>query len=92
MPQERRRFFFSGQVQGVGFRATARQLARQFRVAGSVRNLDDGRVELVAEGEAGEVAALLGAIRREFGDLIRAVDEQGEPAGGGPLEGFTIRF
>lgn len=92
MRHERRRFFFSGSVQGVGFRASARQLARRFRIAGFVRNLPDGRVELVAEGEPGEVAALIEEVRREFGALIRDVAEGQVPAGDEPLEGFTIRF
>ena len=51
MPRERRRVVFSGRVQGVGFRFTCQSLARGFDVAGYVRNLADGRVELVAEGE-----------------------------------------
>ena len=51
MPRVRRRVYFSGRVQGVGFRFTCQSLARGFEVAGYVRNLPDGRVELVAEGE-----------------------------------------
>ena len=52
MPRVRRRVYFSGRVQGVGFRFTCQSLARGFEVAGYVRNLPDGRVELVAEGES----------------------------------------
>jgi acylphosphatase len=92
MRHERRRFVFSGSVQGVGFRATARQMAQRFQVAGFVRNLPDGRVELITEGEPGAVATFIEEIRRVFGDLIQAVAEEIEPAGGEPLEGFTIRF
>jgi acylphosphatase len=55
---ERVTVFYSGRVQGVGFRVTVRQIARGFDVTGAVRNLFDGRVELVAEGEKGEVTAL----------------------------------
>ena len=43
--------FFSGTVQGVGFRYTAERLARRYPLTGYVRNLPDGRVELLAEGE-----------------------------------------
>ena len=43
--------FFSGTVQGVGFRFTVERISRHFNVTGFVRNLADGRVELVAEGE-----------------------------------------
>src|SRR6187455_864933 len=57
MPTERRRVWYEGRVQGVGFRYTARGLAGGFPVSGYVRNLDDGRVELVAEGDAPVVSS-----------------------------------
>ncbi len=46
----RRTIYFSGNVQGVGFRYAACNIASKFRVTGFVRNLSDGRVELVVEG------------------------------------------
>ena len=52
----------NGLVQGVGFRYTCKNLARGFDVVGSVRNLDDGRVELRCGGEVEEVEAFLAAI------------------------------
>jgi acylphosphatase len=55
--------FYSGNVQGVGFRYTARSVATGFEVAGSVRNLPDGRVELIAEGEKAELEAFRQAVR-----------------------------
>lgn len=54
--------FYEGNVQGVGFRYTVRQIAKGFDVTGSVRNLPDGRVELLAAGEEAEVRAFLDAI------------------------------
>ncbi|MEO0413354.1 MAG: acylphosphatase [Verrucomicrobiota bacterium] len=42
-----RRYFFTGRVQGVGFRYATKQLAKGFDVQGTVTNLSDGRVELV---------------------------------------------
>ena len=54
--------FFGGHVQGVGFRYTCRSLAKGFAMTGFVRNLNDGRVELVAEGEREELDAYLEAI------------------------------
>ena len=55
--------FYSGNVQGVGFRYTAKSVATGFEVAGSVRNLPDGRVELIAEGQKAELEAFRQAIR-----------------------------
>ena len=63
---------YAGRVQGVGFRYTARTVALGFEVTGTVRNLDDGRVELVAEGAREELEGFLQAIRdSEVGRLIR---------------------
>lgn len=55
--------FYEGNVQGVGFRYTARRIAAGYEVVGWVRNLDDGRVELCATGDAEEVDGFLAAIR-----------------------------
>lgn len=57
------RVLFSGKVQGVGFRYTARTVASGFEVTGTVRNLPDGKVEMVAEGERDELEAFRGAVR-----------------------------
>jgi acylphosphatase len=54
---------YSGHVQGVGFRYTVRSVASGFEVTGTVRNLPDGAVELVAEGAKDELAAFRQAIR-----------------------------
>lgn len=54
--------FYSGRVQGVGFRYTCRSLAMEFAVTGYVKNLTDGRVELAAEGGCAEIEAFLRAI------------------------------
>lgn len=56
------RVHYEGRVQGVGFRYTVKNLAREFDVAGTVKNLPDGRVELVAQGE--ELDEFLEAIRQ----------------------------
>lgn len=52
---KRSHVIYAGRVQGVGFRYTVRQLAHGFDVVGYVRNLDDGRVEMVIEGEEEEL-------------------------------------
>ena len=55
--------FYSGCVQGVGFRYTAKTVATGFEVTGLVRNLPDGRVELIAEGAREELESFRDAIR-----------------------------
>jgi acylphosphatase len=92
MPGIRRRVYFSGRVQGVGFRYTCRSIARGFNVTGYVRNLPDGRVELVAEGEPGEVDNFLGAIHLEMSAYIKDASVESVPAGDDPILGFSIRF
>jgi len=54
---------YSGQVQGVGFRYTVKSVATGFDLTGSIRNLPDGRVELIAEGAKDELEAFRQAIR-----------------------------
>ncbi len=82
--------FYSGHVQGVGFRYTARQVAQGFEVTGLVRNLLDGRVELLAEGAQEELEAFREALRESgLRSFIR--DETvswSEPQGN--LQGFQI--
>jgi acylphosphatase len=57
------RVLFSGHVQGVGFRYTAKTVADGFEISGIARNLSDGRVELIAEGAREELEAFRAAIR-----------------------------
>lgn len=59
--------FYSGRVQGVGFRYNAKAVAAGFEVTGNVRNLPDGRVELMAEGSRDELEAFRTAIRDSGG-------------------------
>jgi acylphosphatase len=59
-----RRAVVSGRVQGVGFRFFAERAARDARVHGWVRNLPDGNVETVVEGEEEAVAGYLERLRR----------------------------
>jgi len=56
--------FYSGRVQGVGFRYTVKSVASGFEVTGTIRNLPDGRVELLAEGAKNELEAFRQAIRQ----------------------------
>jgi len=52
-----RRFFISGDVQGVGFRFFAQRAAARHQIVGYVKNLNDGRVEALAEGPVQSVEA-----------------------------------
>ena len=63
--RRRLRVVYSGRVQGVGFRYTAKTVATGFEITGTVRNLPDGRVELLAEGNRSELEAFQNAIRSE---------------------------
>jgi acylphosphatase len=87
---ERATVFYAGRVQGVGFRATVRHLARGYDVTGSVRNLADGRVELVAEGARPEVQAFLeGIATSELSGHIATRPETWGKAQGG-MRGFVM--
>ncbi|MGC8644241.1 MAG: acylphosphatase [Isosphaeraceae bacterium] len=92
MPLERRRVLYSGRVQGVGFRATCRWLAGGFELVGYVRNLPDGRVEVVAEGDSAEIDQYLEMVREQMSGFIRNIDIEPEPSGFPPLQGFSVRF
>jgi len=82
--------FYSGRVQGVGFRATVRHLACGYDVTGTVRNLSDGRVELIAEGTRGELEAFLTGIdESELSGFIANKNASWQEAQGN-LRGFTI--
>lgn len=56
--------FYSGRVQGVGFRFTAERIAHALGINGWVRNLRDGRVEVVAEGDGPKLTEFLDRIEK----------------------------
>lgn len=71
-----RQIFYTGRVQGVGFRFSVKQLAKGFEVTGWVRNLPDGRVELQVMGEEGEVGEFFQEIQdSHLGGFIRENEE-----------------
>ncbi len=90
MERRRLQVSYHGHVQGVGFRFTVRTLAAGFEVTGTIRNLPDGRVELVAEGSRDELRAFQQAIRDSgLGPLITHEDTSwSEPRN--EFRGFTI--
>jgi acylphosphatase len=84
------RVLYSGNVQGIGFRYTAKSVATGFDVTGTVRNLPSGGVELIAEGRREELEAFRQAIRESGLDhFIRDEDiTWAEPKG--EFRGFEI--
>jgi acylphosphatase len=81
-----------GLVQGVNFRAGTVARARQLRLAGWVRNRDDGSVEVLAEGPRPALEQLLAFLRRgPVGARVTEVQPTWQPAGQG-LRGFEVRW
>ena len=84
--------FYSGRVQGVGFRMTAEDTARSLGAVGWVKNLRDGRVEIVAEGEEAALERFLEAIRtgpmKNF--IQRAEVSWGDATG--TFDEFEVRY
>jgi acylphosphatase len=87
--RERRTIIFSGQVQGVGFRNRSSHIAKRYPVVGYVRNLPNGTVEIVVEGESSDIAeymrAVSGAMR---GYIENSVSTKQTPTG--EFDGFNI--
>jgi len=83
--------YYTGRVQGVGFRFTAQDLAQDLRVCGWVKNLRDGRVELIAEAEEGTLKDLLSRISQYFSSYILDVDAHWQEASN-KFADFQIRF
>ena len=84
----RKRVIYGGQVQGVGFRATCQLIVARHDTAGTVRNLSDGRVELVLEGDPDEVREILEELSERMQSHIRGVSVEDEPLRG--ERGFRI--
>ncbi|KKL60422.1 hypothetical protein LCGC14_2205500 [marine sediment metagenome] len=91
MALERRLVHYSGTVQGVGFRYTTVRVAAGFDVTGYVRNVRDGRVELLVEGDAAQIDAFLAELADRMGYYIRHVDQQSGQATG-QYPGFEVRY
>ena len=85
------RVFFSGRVQGVGFRYTTQKIAQKLNLTGLVRNLPDGRVEVIAEGQQESLEQMVVELSNYFEGYIRdkeAVYHQAK----GQFKGFQISY
>lgn len=71
MDQTAKHILFSGQVQGVGFRYTARHIAGRYDITGFVRNLPDGDVEMLAQGSEQDIDNCIKEIQDSFNGYIR---------------------
>ena len=83
--------FYSGRVQGIGFRYTVLDIARQLKVCGWVKNLDDGKVEVLAEASEDVLNDFLQQINQHFSRYIQDADIEWLPAGG-EFSDFQIKF
>jgi acylphosphatase len=86
-----RMIHYTGKVQGVGFRATAVEIARDYPVTGWVKNLDDGRVELLVEGSEEDAKKFLEAVRTRWKKNIEK-EEMDEKKPTGEFKGFVVRY
>ena len=72
-----RHIIFIGHVQGVGFRFTAHRIASRYQLAGFVRNLSDGTVEMLAQGPAEDIEECIRDIKEALAGYVRqtVIDE-----------------
>lgn len=82
MDKIRRHIIFHGHVQGVGFRYTACYTARNYGVSGWVRNLDDGSVEMEAEGRAKDIDALMDSLEDLRWGSVERIESKDIPVHG----------
>jgi len=88
---ERRTVWYSGWVQGVGFRYTTSAVARRYQVTGYVKNLPDGRVVVVAEGESEELDRFFADLEDRMESYIRDKETE-RSAATGEFARFGIRY
>jgi acylphosphatase len=91
MQEVARHFFFSGRVQGVGFRFTAHRIAGNLGLTGFVRNLPDCRVEMLMQGRATDIEICLENIKQTFNGYIKETQIDEVPVNT-KYDRFEIRF
>jgi acylphosphatase len=83
--------YYSGRVQGIGFRYTVADLADYQKVQGWVKNLDDARVEVVAEADEDTLNEFLQQVNQHFSRYIKDVNIEWLPATG-EFRDFSVKF
>ena len=91
MKQARYVIYYNGRVQGVGFRYTVCRLSERFRVAGFVRNLSDGRVQVITEGQTEQLESFRKAIDYEMAGHISSQQLDRQEATG-EFTDFSMRW
>ena len=89
MSRRTRRYLFSGKVQGVFFRAMTLKLQEGLDLSGYVKNLADGRVELIVEAEESIQDELLSRLKNHFQEMIESVESS--DISNKEFSGFEIR-
>ena len=74
--------YYSGKVQGIGFRYTVQDIASLLKICGWVKNLNDSRVEVLAEAEEEILNSLLEQVNQHFSRYIKEVNVEWQPASG----------
>ena len=83
--------YYSGRVQGIGLRYTLQDIANYQKVLGWVKNLDDARVEVVAEAEEDILNSFLQQVNQHFSQYIKDVNIAWLPASG-EFRDFSVKF
>ncbi|MGD9110479.1 MAG: acylphosphatase [Phycisphaerales bacterium] len=91
MDQIGKHIIFAGRVQGVGFRFTALRIASRYELTGFVRNLPNGSVEMLAQGNLKDIADCIDDIQETFQGSIRETQENDVPYNGQYVD-FKITF
>jgi acylphosphatase len=92
-PTRAKRYYVSGMVQGVGYRFFAQRVAEQLGVAGYVKNLRDGRVEVYAIGSPENLAALRAELERgPHAAMVSRLVEEEAGVDARYASGFSIEF
>lgn len=86
--------YYSGRVQGIGFRYTVQEIAGSLKLRGWVKNLSDGRVEVLAEAEEDVLSSFFEQVNQRFSRYIKEANTEWQPAGDQPgeLHDFQVSF